>query len=166
MKKLLMSAAMAALFGAMVPLAQAATTTAGVDVSVNLNSKCTVTNSSNPTLNFGTYDSLTTTTQTGVAASAAIAISCTRSLAAPTLASGWDGDSTGYGVIAGLNYKLNVGAVTTVSAGTAATATAGGVGTAATYTVAVTGDMAGLQAGTCAGVSCAGSATRTLTITY
>ena len=166
MKKLLMSAAMAAMFGAMIPAAQAQTTTAGVNVSVTLNSKCTVTNSSNPTLNFGTYNALTTTTQTGVAASAPIAISCTRGLAAPTLTSGWDGDSTGYGVIAGLNYKLNVGAVTLVLAGNVATAVSGGVGTAATYTVAVTGDMAGLQAGTCTGVSCAGSATRTLTISY
>ena len=169
MKKLLISAALAATFGA--ATAQAAVVNSNFNVQVALAARCTATNSGATTVDFGTY---TAFVGPSVAApTTTLTFDCTRGLAAPTTAFDVvNGSATGYGVLAGLNYQVTAAAPTQTAAGTAATATAGGVGTAATWSVVVTGAMAGGQAGDCTGgtaTACTpatASHVRTLIVTY
>lgn len=165
MNKLLMSAAMAAMFGAMIPAAQAATVNSGFAVRVNLTAVCTATTVGTPAVDFGVYTAFTGPAT--AAPTAAVTFNCTRGLATPTVA--FD-TGTGYGVIAGLNYNLTASAPV-IAAGSAATAVLGGTGTADGYTYTITGSMAAGQAGACVGTTataCAGvqSQARTLIVTY
>ena len=144
--KLLISAAAAATFASIIPVAQAATTTpTGFNVTVNLTSGCEVT--AGPTDVAFTYTSF----QAGAATSTggAFSVRCTNTLPY-TMAL----DST-TGTVIGLNYTLALSA-------------AGGTGaglTAASYTV--NGSMASGQSGDCATTAvCTGTQARTLTITY
>ena len=167
MNKLLMSAAMAAMFGAMIPAAHAATLgPTNFTVRVDLTAVCTT--AAIPDLDFGIYTALTGGASIP-APTSAFNITCTRGLAAPTYAFDVAGGS-GFGVIAGLNYSL-AAAQTAIAAGAPATAALGVVGGPDVRTITITGGMAGAQAGACGGLSataCAGATTqtRTLTITY
>ena len=169
MKKFLTSAvAVAILAAGFVPVAQATDVTSSFTVSVALVAKCTANNSGALTLDFGSY------TAFGSAVNATpidLTFDCTRGLTAPTFAFDTAGGSaTGYGVLAGLNYKLSAANGTNVTTGSGATAVSGGVGTADTRKVTVSGVMDAGQAGTCsataAGCSTAVTATRVLTVTY
>jgi len=144
--KLITSAAAAATFAVMIPVAQATDTApASFNVTVNLTSGCEVT--SGPTDVAFTYSSF----QAGAATSTggAFSVRCTNTLPY-TMAL----DATS-GTVIGLNYTLALSA-------------AGGTGaglTAANYTV--NGSMASGQSGTCGTTAvCAGSQARTLTVTY
>lgn len=169
MKKLLLSSlAMAALSLASLS-ASAASVTGDFNVSVTLSPLCKST-STVQTLAFGTYMAINQATD--LSATAAIKFDCTRNLAAPVVSFDSEAASdTTYGVLAGLNYKVVVGAPTTTN-GAAATAAAGGVGSAKSYSYGLTGTMAAGQAGDCAGATAAAcnvsttSATRTLMLTY
>ena len=175
MKKLLMSAAMAAMFATVLSPAQAATVNGFFNVSVALTAKCTAnsaTSGTGPTVNFGTYTALTNAAVTP--ASVNVTFNCTRGLTAPTVA--FDTGS-GHGVLAGLHYLLTASAPSTAvanggSTGTAATAAAGGVGSADVYGVAVSGTMDANQAGDCGGgtsaacVPATATAARYLVLTY
>ena len=173
MNKLLVCAmAVAALLTAVVPAAQAATVTSAFTVSVQLDGKCVATNNATQTLNFGTYTAFGSATTPSPTTN--LTFNCTRGLASPTFSFDTiNGTSTGYGVLAGLNYTLSTsGSVTTT--GTAATAASAPNGTADVYTVVITGDMPTGQAGQCgtassAAAACDGTAkthTRTLTVSY
>ncbi len=161
MKKFLVSTIAASLFAIAVPSAQAATLApTNFNVTTNLTSACQII-AGTPALNFGTYTAFGAATTPSPTAT--IGVECTRNLATP-VSFAFDG-GTGYGVIAGLNYNVTASSATT-TAGTAATAVAGGVGSPDLRTITLTGDMAAGQAGDCAGASCAATVTRTLTITY
>lgn len=175
MKRHLFSAvASAVLLAAFVP-AQATDVASSFDVSVSLTAICTASNSGATTLDFGTYTAFGAATTPNPTVD--LTFSCTRGLAAPTFvfdntdAARAAAGAAGYGVLAGLNYSL-AAANQATTAGSAATAAAGGVGSADTRTVRVTGTMAAGQAGACANsdaATCAGAAAthaRTLTITY
>ena len=168
MKKLLMSAAMAAMFGAMIPAASAAVGTANFNVTATLNSICTV--GAIGDLAFGTFDAFTAP----AAASTTATITCTSGItpsvtAVFDTAAGTKGSSaaaaapTGDGLLSnGLQYTLSTvkGAVT---AGTAATNAS--IGTADTLVYTINGAIAA-QPGTCAAASCAGTQTRTITLNF
>lgn len=98
-----------------------------------------------------------------------IVVSCTRGLAAPTIAF----DSPGSTVLAGLNYTLSSTSAST-TAGAVATGTAGS-GTATTHSYMLSGNMPAGQAGACTTTgsvqsACNGgtatTAARTVTFTY
>jgi spore coat protein U-like protein len=170
MNKLFISAvAAAALLASTAPVALAATVTSDFTVSVQLAGQCQALNTGTQTVDFGTY------TAFGAAktASGVLTFNCTRGLAIPTFSfDAVNGSSAGYGVLAGLNYGLS--ATDTRTAGSAATAVAGGVGSATLHTVTISGTMAAGQAGEClaansTAASCESAPTshvRTLTVTY
>lgn len=144
--KLITTAAAAAAFAVLIPVAHAVDTApAGFNVTVNLTSGCEVTSA--PTDVAFTYSSFqgSAATSTG----GAFSVRCTNTLPY-TMAL----DST-TGTVIGLNYTLALSA-------------AGGTGaglTAANYTV--NGSMASGQSGTCATTGvCAGTSARTLTVSY
>jgi len=146
LQKLITSAAAAATFAVMIPVAQATDTApASFNVTVNLTSGCAVTSA--PTDVAFTYTSF----QPGAATSTggAFSVRCTNTLPY-TMAL----DATA-GTVIGLNYTLALSA-------------AGGTGaglTAANYTV--NGSMVSGQSGTCGTTAvCTGSQARTLTVTY
>ena len=164
MNKLLMSAAMAAMFGAMIPAAQAATTSNNFNVSVTLTSMCEVTNNATTTLSFGTYIAFQAGAQSSVAP-VSLAFRCTRGFAPVSTAFDIvNGTAAGVGVLQGLQYSLTTGAAVTVG-GTAATTATIGTGDAVTYSVS--GSMPALQAGACAAASCGPTShVRTLIVTF
>lgn len=174
MNKLLMSTAVAAMFGAMIPAAHAATVNSDFTVSVLLSARCNATNSAALTLDFGTYTALETVAPTHTAAPTVdLTFNCTRGLTAPTLSfDTTNGTVTGDGVLAGVNYTMSA-ALQASTLGIAATGAAGS-GTAATRTYRVTGGMVAGQAGQCAtttstAANCNAAAqthTRTLIVTY
>lgn len=135
----------ASLLAAVTLPVQAATATAGFNVTASLTSKCEVTAA--PTDVAFTYTSFQTTAAT--ATGGAFSVRCTTSLPytfSVTAASG---------TVIGLAYTLGLSA-------------AGGTGnglTAASFSV--TGSMASGQSGTCATTAaCTGTAAHTLTVTY
>ena len=157
--KRILTAAVAAAFAAMVPMAQAATTDNNFNVAVTLTSVCEATNDSTQTVDFGTYAAFQTTVQSSNSVN--LTFRCTRGYAPLSVA--FDGGS-GVGVLQGLQYTLVAGAPSTV-AGTAATTATIGTGDAVTY--AVSGTMPADQAGACAAASCGPTShVRTLTVTY
>lgn len=170
MNKLFISAvAAAALLASTAPVALAATVTSDFTVSVQLAGQCQALNTGTQTVDFGTY------TAFGAAktASGVLTFNCTRGLAIPTFSfDAVNGSSAGYGVLAGLNYGLS--ATDTRTAGSAATAVAGGVGSATLHTVTISGTMAAGQAGEClvsgsTAANCESAPTshvRTLTVSY
>ena len=170
MNKLLMSAAMAAMFGAVVPAAQAATVSQPFNVTVTLTSVCTM--AAIGDLAFGTY----TAFGAAVAATPTNAVlTCTRGLTGVSAAfdigvdrtsSAIQTSPTGEGVVAGLNYTMTA-TRSAVAPGLVATAGApGSIGTADQWTYAISGNMPANQAGTCATASCPATQVRTLTVTY
>jgi hypothetical protein len=150
MKKILaLAVAALALLVAFIPAARAAVVSSDFNVSVTLTAVCTATNSNTQTVNFGTYTAFGSASTP--APTAGLTFNCTRGLAAPTVAfDTTNGTAIGGGVLAGLNYDLNVGAPV-IAAGTPATSAPGGTGTADAYTYTVTGSMAAGQAGDCGG---------------
>ncbi len=163
MKKLLISVAMASMFGAMVSPVMAATASNNFNVSVSLTSQCRQTNTGTQTVDFGTY----TAFQAGAQGSstANLTFECTRGFS--PISTAFDvvnGLATGEGVVQGLQYTLTAAAPTT-AAGTAATTAT--IGTGDTKTYAVTGTMPALQAGACATASCGPTTQlRTLIVTF
>ena len=168
MKKLLISAAMTTMFGAMVPAAQAATTVSQpFNVTVTLTSVCTM--AAIGDLAFGTYVAFQPGIQTATPTTATL--TCTRGLtgvlaafdtAAPgSTAAAAAANAVGAGVIQGLQYDITAtpGAVV---AGAAATASS--IGGADTRPYSITGTMPANQAGNPA--QNASPQQRTLTITY
>ncbi len=141
MKKLILVAALAA----WLPTADAATTTANFNVTVNLTSKCEIT--AGPTAVAFTYTSFQVGAST--ATGGAFSVRCTNTLPY-TLSL----DATS-GTVIGLAYTLSLSA-------------AGGTGaglTAASYTV--NGNMVSGQSGDCATTAvCSGTSARILTVTY
>lgn len=166
MKKLLMSAAIAAMFGAMIPAAQAAVGSAGFNVTATLTPACTVGAIGN--LAFGAVTAFVAP----VAPTTTAFISCTRTLGGVTAV--FDtvtGTSTALsatpsagGLLSnGLFYTITTakGAVTSGAAATNAL-----IGGADTFTYTLTGGMLA-QPGTCAGPgACAGTDARTLTLSF
>jgi hypothetical protein len=143
-KKLLISAAVATV--ASVPVAQAATDSAGFNVTVILTATCEI--SAAPTDVAFTYQSF----QPGVANSTGgdFSVRCTNTLPY-TLSL----DST-TGTVIGLNYSLSLSA-------------AGGTGDGAAQAYSISGTMVSGQSGTCNAANlgtCSGSQARILTITY
>lgn len=171
MKKFLISTVTAAaLLASVTPVAMASTVASDFSVSVQLAAQCQALNTGTQTVAFGTYTAFQTTP---ITASANLTFNCTRGLAIPTFSfDATNGSAAGYGVLAGLNYGLS--AADTRTAGSAATAVAGGVGSATLHTVTISGTMAAGQAGEClvansTAASCESTATshvRTLTVTY
>ena len=151
MKKLLLSAAIAASLG-MIPTVQAATTTNNFNVSVTLSSQCQVTNDATQTVNFGTYTAFQAAPQASVS-SAGLTFRCTRGFAPVSTAFDAGGNSTaaGVGVLVGLQYALTAAAGVTTP-GTAATSAIIGTGDSVLYTVS--GSMPADQAGTCGAATC------------
>jgi len=175
MKKLLISAAMAATFGVMIPAAQAITVgPTAFNVTVTLTPVCTMAAFAPAALDF-TY---TAFSGSNVPANAPISsvLTCTRGLTGVSAAfdtgvdktsSGIQTSPTGEGVVAGLNYTMTA-TRSAVTPGSVATAGApGSIGTADTWTYSINGSMLAGQAGACvAGPTCAGTQARTLTVTY
>ena len=152
MKKLLLSAAIAASLG-MIPAVQAATTTNNFNVSVTLSSQCQVTNNASQTVDFGTYTAFQAAPQASVS-SAGLTFRCTRgfapvSTAFDTVAA--NSTAAGVGVLVGLQYALTAVAGATTP-GTAATSATIGTGDSHLYTVS--GSMPADQAGTCGVATC------------
>lgn len=170
MKKFLISTVTAAaLLASAAPAAIATTVTSDFTVSVQLAAQCQALNTGTQTVDFGTY----TAFGSAKSASANLTFNCTRGLAVPTFSFDTiNGSAAGYGVLAGLNYGLS--ATDTRTAGSAASAVAGGVGSATLHTVTISGTMAAGQAGEClaadsTAANCESTPTshvRTLTVTY
>ena len=171
MKKLTLIAAALLALGT---TAFAATTTDTFNVSVSFTASCSVTTAA-ADLSF-TYVGMQAGAET---ANTTTVFSCSRGLAAPTFAFDNPGGAqtgsaaatagtgiTAEGVIKGLRYTLSATAPS-ATAGSAASAGANGTGgsngTADTYSVAISANMPGGQAGDASG---AASQTRTLTISY
>jgi len=141
MKKLsLLAAAVAASFGLS---AQAASTSGGFNVTVNLTSACSIT--AGPADVAFTYTSFQAAAAT--ATGGGFSVKCTNSLPY-TMAL----DATS-GTVIGLNYTLALSA-------------ASGTGNGAAQAYSISGSMVSGQSGTCASATCSGSQARTLTITY
>lgn len=156
MKKFLLTSLAAAVLSLASLSASAATTVPGAfDVTVTLTPGCKYTSAATPTVAFGSYAALTSTSNnTG---SATLAFACSRGLVITSAVI----DNSGNGVIAGLNYTLTVAAPTT---GTGTTAGLTTPGTADTYSYVVSGVMPFGQAGdTSTGLQ---TDHRTLTISY
>jgi len=181
MKKLVSSSiAVAAIFAAASSAQAASPISNAFTVTSNLTSECEDTTVGAQTVDFGAYDAFAVAPVTQTT-SAVFTMRCTRSFAAPQMALDDDGGATvrsdaavsigagpltGDGVMSnGLNYHLSVASAVTTT-GTAADGSAGGVGSADGYTFTITGNVPADQAGTCAGLTCAGTQNRTLTITY
>ena len=156
MKKLLMSTAMAAMFGAMIPAASALTAAGNFDVVINLTSKCEINSTnaatgaviSNVTFAYTSFQTAASTSSTSN-----FNVRCTNSLPysmALDSAAVTD-DATN------LAYTLALSALTSP-------------GTGANQAYTVIGTMAANQAGTCPTPACTNAAatnkTRTLTVTY
>lgn len=172
MKKLLPRAALSllALSSLVTAPLQAATTTSGFNVTVNLTSMCQI-NTAAAALNFGTY---TAFGSAGTPApTTAITFQCTQGFAPTTVAldttptlstAGAAGLTTsGGGVIAGLLYSLSVAGVVSTT-GSAATTTAGSGFDTKSYTI--TGGMASGQAGLSSTATLAATQARVLTLTF
>ena len=154
MNKLLMSTAMAAMFGAMIPAAHALTVSPpAFNVTVTLTSQCQVTNNSTQTVAFGTYIAFQGAVQT--ASTATLNFRCTRGYSPVSTAfdvvNAPDSTALGVGVIQGLQYTLTNTPVLSV-AGTPASSATIGTGDIRGYTIG--GTMPADQAGTCATASC------------
>ena len=159
MKKLLISAAVAASLVAMVPAAEAASTSGTFNVDITLTSACSL--SAITAVNFA-YTSL------GGAAAATgggFTVSCTNTLPYT------------FGLQSGNGAAVPPGAATISVTDDAVNLTydlglsaAGGTGNGAAQAYSVTGSMAALQAGTCATASCTNAAatnrTHTLIVNY
>lgn len=149
MKKLLISAiAAVATLAAIIPVAQATTTTGNFDVVINLTSACQITTApGNITFN---YTSLQGTAATPTSS---YAVTCTNLLPYTMSVSGASVTDDAVN----LAYDLTLSATV-------------GVGSGASQPYTVNGNMAAGQAGTCATASCtntlATNKTKTLTITY
>jgi hypothetical protein len=161
--KRILAAAMAVGALAVIPTAQAATTSNNFNVSTTLTSQCAATNSGTTTVDFGTYVAFQATPQAGSPVN--LTFQCTRGFAPTSVAFDTvNGTAAGVGVLVGLQYTLSAGAPGTV-AGAPATVTSIGTGDAVTY--AVSGTMPPLQAGTCVTASCGPtSVVRTLIVTF
>ncbi len=164
MKKLLISAAMAAMFGSMASPVMAQTASNNFNVSVSLTSQCRQTNTGTQTVDFGTYTAFQAGAQASVA-SANLTFECTRGFTPTSTAFDVvNGTAAGLGVVQGLQYALSTAAPTT-GAGTAATTAT--IGTGDTKTYVVSGSMPALQAGDCALASCGPTTQlRTLIVTF
>jgi hypothetical protein len=161
-KLLLLAAAAAAISGQ----AFAGSANSNFDVNVTLTSVCQVkTASTGMTFTYAAFQSGAST------ASTSVVFECTRGFTNPptvVLDTGTDKTSaaagqgtTGAGVVGGLQYTLTVAAGSKTTTGSAATT--GGIGSADQYTYAISGSMAGAQAGDS---SVATQQTRTLTLAY
>ena len=167
MKKLLMSTAMAAMFGTVVPAAQAATVSGNFNVTVTLTSVCTM--AAITPLAFGTYVAFQGAAQVATATTATL--TWTRGLTGVTAnfdttapgstAAAAAANAVGAGVIQGLQYSI-LATPGAVVAGTAATA--GSIGTADTRPYSITGSMLASQAGD--PTQNASPQARTLTVNY
>lgn len=135
---------LAASFAAIAALpVNAATATAGFNVTANLTSKCEVTTAVADVA--FTYTSFQTTAAT--AAGGGFSVRCTTSLPYSFSVSGSPG------AVIGLNYSL--------------TAPAGSTGTGAAQAFTIGGSMGANQSGTCATTAaCTGTVGHTLTVTY
>jgi hypothetical protein len=162
MKKILALGLIAAA-AAMIPAAQAATTSNNFNVSVTLSSQCAATNSGTTTVAFGTYTAFQAAALVGTPVN--LTFQCTRGFSPVSVAFDVvNGTAAGVGVLVGLQYTLTAGAPTT-AAGTAATTATIGTGDVKTY--AITSTMPGLQAGACATASCGPTThVRTLIVTF
>lgn len=150
MKKHLISAAVAATFGAAIPAAQAATVTQPFNVTVTLTSVCTM--GAITDLAFGTYTAFQAGIQTATPTTATL--TCTRGLTGVTAnfdttapgstAAVAAANAVGAGVIQGLQYDITAtpGAVVPGAA-----ATASFIGGADTRPYSITGTMPANQAG-------------------
>ena len=165
MKKLLMSSAMAALFGAMIPAANAAVGAASFNVTATLSSACTV----------GPIADLAFSPVTAFVAPAnpttTALISCTRGLGGVTAV--FDtvtGTSSAAGITPSAGGLLSNGlfyTITTVKGAVTpgGVATNAAIGSADSFTYTLTGAMSA-QAGTCAVASCPATQVRTLTLNF
>jgi hypothetical protein len=162
MKKILALGLIAAA-AAMIPAAQAATTSNNFNVSVTLSSQCAATNSGTTTVAFGTYTAFQAAALVGTPVN--LTFQCTRGFSPVSVAFDVvNGTAAGVGVLVGLQYTLTAAAPTT-AAGTAATTATIGTGDVKTY--AITSTMPGLQAGACATASCGPTThVRTLIVTF
>jgi spore coat protein U-like protein len=143
MKKILMTLAAGTTMIALMPAAHAATANQNFNVTVNLTSVCAIT--AGPADVAFTYTSFQGSA--AVATGGGFSVRCTNTLPY-TLSL----DATS-GTVSGLNYTLALSA-------------ASGAGTGAAQSYTVNGGMVANQSGDCAAATCAGSAVRTLTITY
>jgi hypothetical protein len=164
--RVLRNAALLAVAGlfAVIPGAEAATTSNNFNVTVTLTSQCAATNSGGTTVAFGTYTAFQGPAALGSAVN--LTFQCTRGFSPVSAAFDVSatGTAAGVGVIQGLQYTLTAAAPTSV-AGTAATTATIGTGDIKTYVV--TGTMPGGQAGTCAAASCGPTTiVRTLIVTF
>jgi hypothetical protein len=155
--------AVAVAFAAVIPFADAATTSSNFTVSVTLSSQCAATNSGTTTVSFGTYTAFQGAAQGSNSVN--LTFQCTRGFAPVSVAFDTvNGTAAGVGVLQGLQYTLTA-AAPTLAAGTAATTATIGTGDIRTY--AVSGSMPANQAGTCATSSCGPTThTRTLIVTF
>lgn len=140
----LVAAAIAIAIAAVMP-AQAATATAGFNVTATLTSKCEIT--AGPTAMAFTYTSFQTTAAT---ATSSFSVRCTNTLPF-TMAV----DTVNSNTLIGLVYTLPLSA-------------AGGTGTGSAIAYSVNGNMAAGQSGTCATTAACSSTANlhTLTVTY
>jgi hypothetical protein len=144
MKKILMTLAAGTAMIALMPAAEAATAgPQSFNVTVNLASVCSIT--AGPADVAFTYASFQGAPAT--ATGGGFSVRCTNTLPY-TMAL----DATS-GTVIGLNYTLALSA-------------AGGTGNGAAQSYTVNGSMVASQSGDCASATCAGSAVRTLIITY
>lgn len=172
MKKiLLLCGVLASLITGSLP-AFAATATHDFNSQVSLTSKCQVKTGTGTTLAFGTYTAFQSAALDATVLD--IVFECTRDFSAvPNVefntgtdmtSSAAGSTATGVGVVAGLQYTLSV-AAGALTAGTDASTSS--TGTPDEYKFAVSGSIAGGQAGSCTTASCANATqARTLTITY
>ena len=143
--KLISTLVAATIAAAAVMPAQAATATAGFNVTATLTSKCEVT--AGPTAVAFTYTSFQTTAAT--ATGGAFSVRCTNTLPY-TMAV----DTVNSNTVIGLVYTLPLSAT-------------GGTGTGLAISYSVNGSMASGQSGTCSTTAaCTGTNVHTLTVTY
>ncbi len=173
MNKILATLMISAGFMLAATQANAATVAGNFNVTVTLDSRCTM--AAIGDLAFGTYTAFRATDLAATDTTATL--TCTRGLtgvtaAFDTVAAGATAaaaatDAVGAGVIAGLQYDITATAQA-VLPGTAATA--GNIGTADTREYIISGNMPADQAGTCAtnqtACNVVASQQRTLTVTY
>jgi hypothetical protein len=173
-KSVLLVAVVAALSGASAFAQAVAPLSSTFDVKVELLSRCRIATGAGTEVNFGQY------TAFGAASTPApsidITLQCTRGFGVPTLkfdANGTDASSstgsiapTAVGLIAGLQYSLEVSGGTTATGGDEPTLTA--LGTPDKRVFTVKGTMAAGQPGACSALNgiCTGTQARTLTISY
>lgn len=148
---------------ALIPGAQAATTSNNFNVTVTLTSQCAATNSGGTTVAFGTYVAFQAAAQPATGVN--LTFQCTRGFSPTSVAFDTvNGTAAGVGVITGLQYTLTAAGPTSVAGTAASTAT---IGTGDVKTYAISGTMPPLQAGDCATTSCTPAAVvRTLIVTF